>query len=165
VALEEVVKYADTVNYLARSFGIADRLKCLPKTLYDALPLFADYFDYIVYSGVIYHVTDPLLSLRLIFSALKDGGKAFIETYGFASAESSCRYEGPSIVHSGTRAELNRGGWNYFIPSSRCLEAWCEDAGFQAARSAPVHDRLLAVAERSAFQDICRAGLSRASVR
>lgn len=167
VALEEVKKYADTVNFLARAFGVSDRLTCIPKTLYEVLPLFADDFDYVVYSGVIYHVTDPLLSLRLVFSALKNGGAAFIETFGFDSPENVCRYEGPSVTHIGSKEQLTRSGWNYFIPSAGCLKAWCLDAGFQSVRVDDVTKdrRLLGAAIRTGFQDFCRAGISCSTVR
>jgi 2-polyprenyl-3-methyl-5-hydroxy-6-metoxy-1,4-benzoquinol methylase len=167
VALEEVAKYAETVNFLAQSFGVEDRLTCLPRSLYEALPMFADEFDFVVYSGVIYHVSDPLLSLRLVFSVLKDGGACLLETAGFDSAERLCRYEGPEIVHGGQPGELNRGGWNYFIPSTGCLEAWCRDAGFQDARA--VYDlpdaRVYGRARRVVFQDFCRAGISKVGCR
>jgi SAM-dependent methyltransferase len=166
VGLEEVAMYADTVNYLAESFGVADRLKCLPRSLYDALPLFADYFDYVLYSGVIYHVTDPTLSLRLIFSALKDGGRVFLETYGYDSPECLCSYTGPTVVLNGTSTEMNRGGWNYYAPSPSCLAAWCRDVGFEHESMGPVEDtRILGAAERTRFGDFCRAGLSKTTTR
>jgi len=167
VALEEVVKYAETVNYLSRAFGLQDRLTCLPRSLYEALPMFADEFDYVIYSGVIYHVTDPLLSLRLVFSALKDEGCCFIETAGFHAAEKICRYEGPEIIHGGSTEDLNRGGWNYFIPSSATLATWCRDVGFQEAKvSTNIPEaRLFAWARRTGFQDFCRAGLSKVGCR
>lgn len=167
LALEEVAKYSDTVNFLARSFGVQDRLKCIPKSLYEALPMFADYFDYIIYSGVIYHVSDPLLSLRLAFSALKNGGDLFLETYGFDSPESLCLYEGSFIFHGGDKESLNRGGWNQYIPSPKCLDAWCKDAGFQDTNIGNIdsNSRIMGVARRTQLDDFCRAGLSNPLVR
>ena len=167
LAIEEVTKYSDTVNYLAKSFGVQDRLRCIPKSLYDTLPMFADHFDYAIFSGVIYHVSDPLLSLRLVFSALRNGGDVFLEANGFKSSGKVCRYQGPSIVHSGDRESLNRGGWNYFLPSRMCLDAWCRDAGFQDVRIGNIASgsRLVGVARRTQFDDFCRAGLSRPQVR
>jgi SAM-dependent methyltransferase len=167
IACEEVVKYAEMVNYLADAFGLADRVRCLPRSLFDALPLFADYFDSVIYAGVIYHVTDPVLSLRLIFSALKDGGTVYLETYGSPAAGVQCEYEGPTVIHNGDRAALNRGGWNYFVPTAACLEMWCRDAGFQEVTIGPCDPfhRIKGAATRTAFQDFCRAGLSRANCR
>lgn len=167
IAIEEVVKYCQMVNYLAYAFGIENNLACYPKSLYDFLPQFYDEFDLVVYSGVIYHVTDPLLSLRMIFSSLKDKGKVFIETFGMKSDESICRYEGPAVIRNGTAEEKNRGGWNYFIPSPLCLETWCKDVGFRDVKVGPEikSTRILAAATRSYFQDFCRAGISKTSCR
>lgn len=166
IALEEVTKYCDVVNYLARSFGISGRLKCLPRSLYDALPRFADEFDFIIYSGVIYHVTDPLLSLRYAFNALKNNGVVYLETLAHDSPDSVCLYQGPAVIRRGRKELMNRGGWNYFVPSPRCLAAWCGDAGFQNVRIGRVeHSRLHGCAQRISFEDLCRAGLSRPNCR
>lgn len=166
VAIEEVRKYAETVNLLAGEFGLAERLICVPESLYEFLPKHADDFDIVLYAGVIYHVTDPLLSLRHVFGALADGGRCFVETHGIDHPESQCVYEGPRFFHSGA-GELSRGGWNYFIPSARCLEHWCLDAGFAEARIAPLDadNRLHGVARRERFRDFLRAGLSVRTVR
>jgi 2-polyprenyl-3-methyl-5-hydroxy-6-metoxy-1,4-benzoquinol methylase len=166
VAIEEVVKYAQTVNFLADGFGIQDKLQCHSGSLYEVLPRFADCFDYAIYAGVVYHVTDPVLSLRLIFSALKDGGTALLESYACDSKDSVCRYEGPSVTHSGTREDYSRGGWNYFVPSARCLQAWCQDAGFQETHvGACANMRIQGSAKRTHFDEFCRAGVSSAACR
>jgi SAM-dependent methyltransferase len=166
VALEEVVKYAECVNYLAFAFGVEKQLRCVAKSLYDFLPQVPDHFDLVLYAGVLYHVTDPLLSLRLIFSCLKNGGQVFIETMGIESNESCCRYEGPALIHSGSREERNRGGWNYFVPSAPCLESWCRDAGFQEVQvGGCIQSRISGRATRRHFQDFCRAGISITSSR
>ncbi len=163
-ALEEVKKYAEMVNILASTFGLNSQVKCLPMGLYDALPMFADSFDYVIYSGVLYHVSDPLLSLRLIFTALKDGGICFVETLGYPSPDSVCHYEGPAITHNdgSSRQSLNRGGWNYFMPSPSCLRSWCSDVGFQEVEVGDPDPalRILASAKRTDFTDFCRAGFS-----
>lgn len=165
-AIEEVDQYASAVNYLAWAFGIEKQLKCFSMSLYELLPMFANEFDYIIYSGVIYHVTDPLISLRMIFAALKDGGSVFIETLGNDSSNSVCLYEGPGTYSSGDRGNLNRGGWNYFIPSLKCLETWCKDAGFQSVSIGDlVKKRILGVATRKEYKDFCRAGVSIKSIR
>lgn len=166
IAIEEVSKYADMVNYLSYSFGIQDLLKCYSLSLYEALPMYCDYFDYVLYSGVIYHVTDPLLSLRQVFTSLKNGGEVFIETYGINSSESVCKYEGPNIYSSGNEDLLNRTGWNYFIPSTKCLERWCYDVGFQSVYIGDLNKhRVLGKAKRVKFLDFCRAGISNRFIR
>ena len=167
IAIEEVRKYAATTNFLADVFGVADRLRCVPESLYSFLPKHADRFDLVVYAGVVYHVTDPVLSLRHIFSALKNGGRCFIETYGIQHPESVCLYEGPRHADDGQAGGMSRGGWNYFVPSPKCLGHWCLDAGFDEVKVAPANpdSRIFAAARRSAFRDILRAGLSSATAR
>jgi 2-polyprenyl-3-methyl-5-hydroxy-6-metoxy-1,4-benzoquinol methylase len=165
-AVEEVRKYSDTVNYLAESFGIQDKLKCYSANLYDFIPMYADEFDYIIYAGVIYHVTDPILSLRQMFSALRNKGSLFVETYGLAAEGSVCKYEGTNIFSTGTISSLDRTGWNYFIPSQDCLFRWLQDVGFQEIKvSGCIKNRILARATRESFKDFCRAGLSNRFVR
>ncbi|WP_207477555.1 class I SAM-dependent methyltransferase [Arenibaculum pallidiluteum] len=167
IAIDEVRKYVDTVNVLAETFSLGDRLVAVPESLYDFLPKYADHFDMVIYSGVIYHVTDPLLSLRQIFSALKDGGRCFIETAGTDAPGSLCRYEGPSRFYRINDEELSRGGWNYFLPTPECLRDWCLDVGFAEADIGEVvrDERIHGVARRGAFRDFLRAGLSARNTR
>ncbi len=164
--IEEVAQYAETVNYLAYAFGINDKIRCFPSSLYEFLPQFADMFDYIIYSGVIYHVTDPIISLRLVFNSLKDGGEVFLETLGNDSKETTCRYMGSSIHLMEASKNPSLKGWNYFIPSTSCLERWCYDAGFQVVNiGSCIDSRIKGAAKRTAFSDFCRAGISSINIR
>jgi len=165
-AIEEVEQYASMVNYLAWAFDKESSLRCFSLNLYEFLPMFANEFDYVIYSGVLYHVTDPIISLRMIFTALKDSGSVFLETLGNSSSESVCFYEGPGIYSSGDKDNLNRGGWNYFIPSCLCLQRWCLDSGFQIVEIGEYFQkRIKGVATRTQFRDFCRAGISIKSIR
>jgi 2-polyprenyl-3-methyl-5-hydroxy-6-metoxy-1,4-benzoquinol methylase len=166
-ALEEVVKYSDTVNYLASAFGLSN-LECIPISLYDVE--IQDKFDYILYSGVIYHVSDPVLSLRILFNALKDGGNIFVETYGIPSASQNAPvtlYLGPQCFKSGSKDDLTRKGWNYFVPSPFALKLWIASAGFEDIKvdNVGLLHRIKAVATRFRHKDILRAGLSKPSIR
>ncbi len=78
-------------------------------------------FDYAYCSGVIYHVTDPMLLLRILFAYLKPGGDVFIETKGAIGEGSVCGY-------SGTLEK----GWNWYAPNETALGRWLVDAGFDA---------------------------------
>lgn len=78
-------------------------------------------FDYAYCSGVIYHVTDPMLLLRILFAYLKPGGEVFIETKGVVGEGSICSY-------SGTLEK----GWNWYAPNETALGRWMVDAGFNA---------------------------------
>ena len=166
-ALEEVVKYSNTINYLSSAFSI-DTLKSEPKSLYKFDE--HDIYDYIIYSGVIYHVTDPVLSLRILFNALKDSGKIFVETLGInpdAGVPPLALVEGPRNIRGGSKKELNRGGWNYFAPSKTGLYIWMDTAGFEDIRISDItaNNRIYGGGTRQYHKDILRAGLSRPDIR
>jgi hypothetical protein len=78
-------------------------------------------FDFAYCSGVVYHVTDPLLLLRILFAYLKPGGDVFIETKAATGEGSICSY-------SGTLEK----GWNWYAPNETALGRWLVDAGFDA---------------------------------
>ncbi len=72
-------------------------------------------------SGVIYHVTDPLLLLRICFACLKPGGTLVIETKAESGAGADCAYAGTI-----------EKGWNWYSPTRATLGRWLVDAGFEA---------------------------------
>jgi 2-polyprenyl-3-methyl-5-hydroxy-6-metoxy-1,4-benzoquinol methylase len=114
----------------------------------------AGQFDYAYCSGVIYHVTDPMLLLRILFAYLKPGGDVFIETKGAAGEGSICSY-------SGTLEK----GWNWYAPNETALGRWMVDAGFDA-QTVRVHrrdnGRLLACGRKTEVQALREtAGFSR----
>jgi len=167
LALEEVRKYSQTVNYLAAAFGL-DKLRCEPLSVFD----FArqDTFDYILYSGVIYHVTDPVLSLRILFNSLKDGGRIYVETFTVDVGPDSpplALVQGPGMTEGGSREQLTRGGWNYFIPSGKALYLWMETVGFDEIDMGKLNsrNRIKCAGTRLIHKDMLRAGLSRPSIR
>ena len=167
VGLEEVRKYADTVTYLAHAFGL-DNLTCEALSVYEYDR--ADAFDYVLYSGVIYHVTDPVLSLRILYNALKDGGDIFVETFGIAldpGLPPMTMVESPGTVRSGSEGEKSRTGWNYFVPTDKALKLWMETVGFHDVTVAALNDnsRYLAKGTRHAHEEMARAGLARRDIR
>lgn len=78
-------------------------------------------FDIVYISGVIYHVTDPLLALRICFSYLKPGGSIIVETKASSLDGSYCEYAGT----------LEKG-WNWYAPTRDAFGRWLVDAGFPA---------------------------------
>ena len=166
VAIEEVPLYADTVNYLANAFG-DDGLRCRSISLYDFDD--QDAYDYVIYPGIIYQVSDPILSLRLLFNALKDGGEMFVESYGVPAArgQALALAEMTEVAHSGTKDNLDRGGRCHFVPSPAALELWMRAVGFEDLQVDPVtpNGHLFAKGRRRQHQDMLRAGLSRPDVR
>ena len=97
-------------------------------------------FDLVYGSGVVYHVTDPLLFLRICFAYLKPGGRLVLETKASEGVQPICAY-------AGTREK----GWNWYSPTRETLGRWLVDAGFPAAGVA-IHrrpiGRLLAAATK-----------------
>ena len=68
-AIEEVQKYASTVDFLINSFGV--NAQVLAKSLYELNDAkYYDNFDRIYFPGVIYHLSDPVLALRILFNLL-----------------------------------------------------------------------------------------------
>jgi 2-polyprenyl-3-methyl-5-hydroxy-6-metoxy-1,4-benzoquinol methylase len=166
VAVEEVKKYAEVVHFLKTAFEISN-LEILHQSLFDLTGShFQDAFDYVLFAGVLYHLTDPVLALRICFNCLKDGGTCLLETLAIDSDQPILRYEGPSITGGGSQEDLSRSGWNWFVPSQVTLEQMLKDVGFaQITLGDDVDSRLLAVATRKSHADILRAGLSARSVR
>jgi hypothetical protein len=165
VAIEEVKKYVDSLEYLKRAFGLT-KLTVLNKSLYEMnTPEFYDQFDYVFYSGVIYHVTDPVLSLRIAFNMVKDGGKCFVETASTADKKKTLEYEGPQIIRGGDKQTLTRRGWNWFIPSVPTLAQMMYDVGFENVQAKRVDDRAFSVGTRLQHCDMLRAGLAIRNIR
>jgi SAM-dependent methyltransferase len=90
-------------------------------SLYRDRPEWRQRFDFVYCSGVIYHVTDPLLLLRICFAYLKPGGGVLLETKMLdqPGSESLCSYAGT----------LEKG-WNWFSPNRQALGRWLVDSGF-----------------------------------
>src|SRR5439155_6969959 len=172
VAIEEVKKYIDCLSYVKDALGI-DRLEPRHLSLYDCSgAAFQESFDLVLFPGVLYHLTDPVLGLRITFNCLKDGGKCILETAITRSRRSIASYEGPQVFHDGSSSDLSRGGWNWFVPSPKAVFQMMRDVGYANGRLSPVigsssppAGRILAVGERKSHIDMLRAGLSVRTIR
>lgn len=118
-AMEEHPVAARATRRLLELLGL--EAPVVESSLYTDRQEWAGRFDYVYCSGVIYHVTDPLLLLRIIFAYLKTGGEAFLETKATTGEGSVCSY-------SGTLEK----GWNWYAPNEAALGRWMVDAGFDA---------------------------------
>ena len=152
VAIDENLQTATAARRLCGLLGC--RCTIHISSLYRDRRQWQGQFDLVYCSGVIYHVTDPMLLLRICFAYLKPGGRLLIETKMMAGRGSACSY-------SGTVEK----GWNWYAPTYEALGRWLVDAGFDARRilihRRPV-GRLLACAvkgKRSALVE--SAGFSR----
>ena len=166
-AVEEVKKYADTASYLMESFGVNGEV--ISQSLYSLnSDEFYQVYDRVYFPGVIYHLSDPVLALRILFNSLAVGGDILVETAGFDSEEPICKFEGNYLYHpNGTREELNRGGWNYFKFSGASLERMMKEAGFENIETHwdKQMNRLFAYGVKNSQVPICKAGLSVPDIR
>ena len=170
VAVEEVKKYIDCLTYLKESFDL-DRLDPRNLSLYECTsPDLQDSFDYVLFAGVLYHVTDPVLALRIPFNCLKDGGTCIVETAVTHTRRQVLAYEGPRVTFDGSEKVLSRSGWNWFSPSPSTLAQMMADVGFARIRLSKViasaaGTRILSVGSRDRHSDMTRAGLSVRTIR
>lgn len=163
LALEEVQKYAQAASDLIQDVYNLDGVLCEGTNLYDLET--DEKYDIAYFPGVVYHLSDPVLGLRRLFNAVKDGGEIFVESAGIVSDEPICRYEGNRTYHKsdGENAnQKNRGGWNWFLPSAACLKLWMIEAGFEDVVSfqSPGTRRVFGYGKRQQYLDITRAGFS-----
>jgi len=163
-AVEEVGMYAHAVSYLRHAFGVFN-LQIAVGSLY-SIPQWnswecSDYFDYVAYFGVLYHVSDPLLSLRIIFNLLKDGGQCLLETAIAQGPGSFCEYWGARDTLDRPRVEgYPRTGWKWFVPTIGAFTRMAEDVGFIVEKVTRHNNRALALLTREQHVDMLRAGLS-----
>ncbi len=173
-AIEEVKKYVDCLNYLKYAFDIRN-LEARHLSLYECTtPEFQDAFDIVLFAGVLYHVTDPVLAMRLTYNSLKDGGVCLVETHSVNEKHPLLVYQGPTVYHhDGTAENLDRTGWNWFFPSSSIVPLIMSDVGYEDIRIT-INDnelmnvkqsRVMAIGKRTKHQDMLRAGLSNKNVR
>ena len=150
------------LTYLTDSFKL-DRLKPRNLSLYECVAAdLQDSFHIVLFAGVLYHVTDPVLALRIAYNCLRDGGKCIIETAVLPSRRKILGYEGPGITFSGTQRDLKRSGWNWFSPSPAALSGMMADVGFTGVRLSKVlassaGPRILGLGLRDTHRDIMRA--------
>ena len=167
-AIEEVKKYAETVSFLSKSFGISDRILVNSLSIYGCNSKdFYDQFDIVYFPGVIYHLSDPLLALRILFNSLKVGGFILVESAGINTEEPFCGFDGSLIYHSGTKERMNRGGWNWFRPSPSALYRMMKEAGFDEIQTQWHHKsgRVYGFGRKLSQVGICKAGLSVPNIR
>ncbi|HXJ63150.1 MAG TPA: DUF1698 domain-containing protein [Actinomycetota bacterium] len=165
VAIEEVRKYVDCVAFLRDSFAV-ENLDVRHLSLFDlGDDEFLEGFDLVLFAGVLYHVSDPVLALRLTYDALREGGWVLLETAVTRSSRETVRYEGPAHTVGGNADDLTRSGWNWFVPSVPAVRRMLRDVGYDEVdvRSSP-GSRASGVARRVGTRDLLRAGLSRRDV-
>jgi hypothetical protein len=123
---------------------------------------FAGRFDIVFFPGVIYHLSDPVVALRILFNSLRVGGAILVEGAGIDTAKPYCRFDGGLTQRPTKKKPLSRGGWNWFVPSAGALHRMMREAGFEDVITLwPVDaKRVYGYGRKTAETGICRAGLS-----
>jgi len=167
VSIEEVNKYANMASFLIRSFGLNERVKVNHASIYECDS--EDYFnkfDIVYCPGVIYHLSDPLVALRILYNSLVMEGFVLIESAGINSIRSVCKFEGSERFGVGSKEEMNRGGWTWFLPSQVALRRMMKEAGFQDIR---IHwhdakNKIYCYGKKTKWKGICKSGLSNTNI-
>jgi hypothetical protein len=167
LATDEIGMYSEMLAYEAMAFGL-DNLEAQEMSLYDLESTgHTGEFDVVFLLGVLYHLSDPIVSLRRIYNCMKPGGSLYLESMCIDSGECVCEYEGPS-------RRRGQFGWNWFVPSPKAIQRMLADAGFggirvgngiaELAATCDVDPmgamRCFAVANKRSGHVICKAGLS-----
>jgi 2-polyprenyl-3-methyl-5-hydroxy-6-metoxy-1,4-benzoquinol methylase len=154
-SIEPVLKYVSVMRYLAKCFDLK-AWEVAHRSVFDlGIKAFLGAYDFVHYSGVVYHVTDPVLSLRHCFNALKDGGTLLLETAFCGTPGRFLKYQGPT-----------QAGRNWFFPSREALKQMLLDVGFADVRLGLASgDRISAVAVRREWSPMVRLGLSDQGVK
>jgi 2-polyprenyl-3-methyl-5-hydroxy-6-metoxy-1,4-benzoquinol methylase len=118
IAIEEHPVSSVAAKRLCELLHVPAEVLC--QSLYTDNPDWQGKFDVVYISGVIYHVTDPVLALRICFSYLKPGGRIVVET-------KASKLDGPFCEYGGTHEK----GWNWYSPTLETLGRWLADAGFE----------------------------------
>ena len=117
-ALEEETRAFNAANTLINGLKVGAEI--LNKSAFEDNQYWQRNFDYIYCSGVIYHVTDPVLLLRILFSYLIINGEVLIETKAMPGNQALCSYSGGV-----------EKGHNWYAPDELTIGRWFIDAGFQ----------------------------------
>lgn len=162
VGVEEVVKYASVVKYLSDFFEVD--IDVCGISIYKSMS-YDGFFDYVLFSGVLYHLSDPVVALRILYNSLKDNGTMLIESACNSERGMLCTYRGPTNVLGGVPG--HRVGWNWFVPSIPALRQMCLDVGFESAitKMGGGESRVMVGCIKGKQKDMLRAGLSRGDLR
>ncbi|MDQ0061674.1 class I SAM-dependent methyltransferase [Paenibacillus harenae] len=156
-SIEEVKKYADTASFLAKSFQLKNTT-VEHRSLYSCNEsVLHNKFDIVYFPGVLYHVSDPVLALRILYNSLRLNGRILIESMGIKHSEPYCLF-------GGSYGQTN-GGTNWFVFSPSALEKMLKEAGFDQIKTGFINDRLYAYAEKVEEKGICKAGLADPTIK
>lgn len=118
--LEESSLYRETIEHLAASLDLDVIIR--GASLYELERSNDLEFDAVYLSGILSHLTDPIVGLRLVYGALKEGGVICLETQTSYAADGRDEFWGPE-----------RPGWIWWNMSRGTLLSVVAAAGFTDA--------------------------------
>jgi len=106
------------------TFGLDTQINAENISIYDCnSEKFYDRFDIGYFPGVIYHLSDPLVALRILFNSLNPGGTVLVESAGIQNEEPFCQFDGSLICHSRpTKMVAGEVGIGSYHQRRRCIE-------------------------------------------
>jgi 2-polyprenyl-3-methyl-5-hydroxy-6-metoxy-1,4-benzoquinol methylase len=165
VAVEEVAKYVESLKFLRDAFGL-ENLEPRNLSLYDlTTDEFQDAFDIVLFAGVLYHISDVILGMRITYNALKPGGTTLLETASTRSEERILEYAGKN------QKGANKYGANWFFPSPLVVTELMDEVGYKNIESfvrrnpQKIRDRTYAMAKKEQQEDFLRAGFAVRDIR
>ncbi len=88
----------------------------------DQISHYPSFFDHIFCLGLLYHLVDPIGTLKKFHNALRTGGKIIVDCQGVEGND-------PIAFVPGGRYANARGIW--FLPTLPCLKTWLRRSGFK----------------------------------
>ncbi len=162
VAIEEIKMYADCAEFLCHAFDV-QRLEVRHTSLFDCTGQeYQDAFDYVLFAGVLHHLSDPKLALRIVFNSLKDGGQCLLETLSFDHDQRILARRAEDAAGNSERP----WGWHWLLFTPPTLQEMMRFVGFTIDHPCTVVDgRTFAVGRRDHHVDFRRSGLSMRDIR
>ena len=124
-------------------------MRVISRSLYELeVKEMQEVFDIVYFPGVLYHLSDPVMALRILYNRLKIGGIIIIETMvpiPFAELD----YD-----------RITGKGNNYFTCGPKVLGEWLEDVGFTSIVAGRLR-RTEAIARKEKRVSMKQAGLAR----
>lgn len=157
VAIDENPHYPQALKHIVDAFDLGEQIWPVGMSLYDSGLLNCSY-DTVWCAGVLYHLTDPIVGLRKIYTTLRQDGQLVLETAIIPKEfnETVLEYFGPS-----------REGWCWFVPSVSCVRRMLRDCGFIIDREMVQHgthwpgSRYICIATKLEDVETMQCGMSR----